>query len=110
MTTEHFLVTGAFGCIGASVVATLLKEGTPTTLFDIANNPHRMRLLMNEEEIGRVNFIQGDITQLEALERVVQENGITHIIHLAALQASALLQGKALFGSRRQCGGHGECL
>lgn len=86
MTTEHFLVTGAFGCLGASVVATLIKEGTPTTVFDIANNPHRMRLLMNEEEIGRVNFVQGDITQLEAVERVVQENSITHIIHLAALQ------------------------
>lgn len=86
MTTQHFLVTGAFGCIGASVVASLIKEGTTTTVFDIANNAHRMRLLMNEEEIGRVNFVQGDITELEAVERVVKENGISHIIHLAALQ------------------------
>jgi nucleoside-diphosphate-sugar epimerase len=84
--TEHFLVTGAMGCIGAWVVRNLAKEGTPVTVFDLADNPHRLKLIMEADELARVRFIKDDITELSAVEKAVGEGGVTHIIHLAALQ------------------------
>ena len=83
---ERFLVTGALGCIGAWVVRVLVQEGVPTTLLDIAGNPHRLRLIMTEDELARVSFVSGDITDLATVERTVRDSGTTQIIHLAGLQ------------------------
>ncbi|NDJ52230.1 MAG: SDR family NAD(P)-dependent oxidoreductase [Chloroflexi bacterium] len=81
---EHFFVTGAMGCIGAWVVRDLVQDGAEVTAFDLATDTHRLKLIMSEEELGRVNFIKGDITDTAAVEEAVQP--ATHIIHLAALQ------------------------
>ena len=84
--SEHFLVTGAMGCIGAWTIKQLLDEGAAVTTFDLVDNPYRLRLVMDDPDIDKVNFVQGDITDFEQFERAVVDNGITHIIHLAALQ------------------------
>jgi nucleoside-diphosphate-sugar epimerase len=86
MAQEHFLVTGALGCIGAWVVRELTLAGTPVTVFDVAGNPHRLKLILDDEQIARVNMVTGDIRDDAAVERAVRESGATHIIHLAALQ------------------------
>ena len=87
MSNEHrYLVTGALGCIGAWVVRHLVKAGSPTTVFDLANDPHRMKLIMSEEELGQVRFISGDITDLQAVEAAFAESRATQVIHLAGLQ------------------------
>jgi nucleoside-diphosphate-sugar epimerase len=86
MAEERFFVTGAMGCIGAWVVRNLVREGVPTTVFDVAGNPHRLKLIMSADELQRVNFVTGDVTDLDKVERVVKETGTTHIIHLAGLQ------------------------
>ncbi len=83
---EHFLVTGALGCLGAWVVRNLVHEGIPTTILDVGGSMHRLRLIMNDDEVGQAQFINGDITDLATVEKVVNESGATHIIHLAALQ------------------------
>ncbi len=84
MSNERFLVTGAMGCIGAWVVRQLVREGGETAVFDLSTDPKRMRLLMNDDELAKVQFIQGDITDLDAVHGAVQ--GATHVIHLAGLQ------------------------
>jgi UDP-glucuronate 4-epimerase len=86
VTQERFLVTGALGCIGAWVVRCLVREDVPVTTFDLAGNPHRLRLIMDDDELARVQFIAGDITDLDALERAIGETGTTRLIHLAGLQ------------------------
>jgi UDP-glucuronate 4-epimerase len=86
MTQERFLVTGAMGCIGAWVVRVLVREGISTTVLDIAGNPHRLKLIMNDDELSRVNFVNGDITDLPTVERAIQDGGINRVIHLAGLQ------------------------
>jgi UDP-glucuronate 4-epimerase len=86
MPEERFLVTGALGCIGAWVVRRLVQEGVATTVLDIAGNPHRLKLIMNDDELARVHFVAGDITELNTVERTVRDSGTTHIIHLAGLQ------------------------
>ena len=86
MSDERFLVTGAFGCIGTWVVCDLVRAGVAVTALDLGGEPARWPLAMSDDEIGRVRRRQGDITDLEQVERVLDEDGITHVIHLAALQ------------------------
>ena len=86
MTKEHFLVTGGLGCIGAWVVRNLVRERTQVTIFDMAGDPHRLRLILSSAELKEVNFLTGDISDLNAVKSAVEESRVSHIIHLAALQ------------------------
>ncbi len=85
MSEPRFLVTGAHGCVGAWVVHELLADGRPVTTFDLSTEPRRLRLLLGDRA-DEVPHVAGDITDLAALERALDEHGITHVIHLAALQ------------------------
>jgi nucleoside-diphosphate-sugar epimerase len=86
MPNDRFLITGALGCIGAWTVRNLVREETPVVVFDLASDPRRLKLIMSDDELARVTFVTGDITDLEALERALDDHAITHVIHLAALQ------------------------
>ena len=86
MTDERFLVTGSLGCVGAWTVRELVREGTPVIGFDLGANKRRLAQILNPEELERATLVTGDITDLAALERVLDEHGITNVIHLAALQ------------------------
>lgn len=83
---ERVLVTGSAGCLGAWAVRELVHEGTPVTAFDISGDAHRLRLLLDEDELSRVTFRRGDIRDGAEVESAVREDGVTHIVHLAALQ------------------------
>ncbi len=84
--SDRFLVTGALGCIGAWTCRLLVDEGVPVTAFDLGSDPHRLRLIMQPQELDRIDFVTGDITELEAVERALAEHEITNVVHLAALQ------------------------
>ena len=84
--SERYLVTGALGCIGAWTVRTLVKEQVPVVAFDLAGDRKRLRLIMSDEELARVTFVMGDITDGESIGRALDEHGTTNLIHLAALQ------------------------
>lgn len=86
MTNERFLVTGALGCIGAWVVRNLIHEGISTAIFDLASDPRRLRLILTEAELARVQMLSGDISDLSAVEHALKETKATHVLHLAALQ------------------------
>jgi nucleoside-diphosphate-sugar epimerase len=75
-----FLVTGAYGCIGAWTVAELVADGHDVVSFDLSSEPRRLRLLTDAE----VTHVAGDVTKAEDVERAF--DGVTHVIHLAALQ------------------------
>lgn len=79
-------MTGALGCIGAWVVRHLVSEGAPVAVLDLASNPHRLRLILSDEELARVQFIAGDITDLATVEAALKDSAATHVIHLAGLQ------------------------
>jgi nucleoside-diphosphate-sugar epimerase len=84
--SERFLVTGALGCIGAWTTRLLVREGTPVVALDAASDRRRLELVLTDDELERVTFVHGDITDLAAVDRVLDEHGITHVVHLAALQ------------------------
>jgi nucleoside-diphosphate-sugar epimerase len=83
---ERFLVTGALGCIGAWTVRELVHEGTPVVGFDLGRDHRRLAQIMAPDDLDRVTFVVGDITDLASIERAIDEHGITNVIHLAALQ------------------------
>jgi nucleoside-diphosphate-sugar epimerase len=84
-----FLVTGAHGFIGAWVVKRLLAAGERVVRFDASADARRLRLVMDEDEIARARLVAGDITEADALPPLVEEFGVTHVIHLAGLQVPA---------------------
>lgn len=83
---ERFLVTGAMGCIGAWTVKQLCDEGVAVWTYDLPGTPHRWRLIMDDATIARVGVVAGDIADERLFERTVVDKGITHLVHLAALQ------------------------
>lgn len=83
--SERFLITGALGCIGAWTARALVREGIPVVAFDLGTSRHRLELIMSSEELEQVLFVTGDITDLDALGRVLDDHEITNVIHLAAM-------------------------
>jgi len=81
---ERWLVTGALGCIGAWTCATLVRQGAQVTAFDLGDNLGRLRLVATPHEIDGIDFVQGDLTVPDDLDRALE--GATHVVHLAALQ------------------------
>jgi UDP-glucose 4-epimerase len=86
---KKFLVTGAKGFIGAWTVKNLVERGDRPYLLDLDTDAHRLRALLSPEQMQAFTFIRGDVTSFEDVERAVAQNGITHIIHFAALQVPA---------------------
>jgi nucleoside-diphosphate-sugar epimerase len=82
---ERFLVTGALGCIGAWATRQLVREDVPVVTFDLGSDRRRLELVMAPGELARVTSVVGDVTELDALERVLDEHAITHVVHLAAM-------------------------
>ncbi len=80
---EHFLVTGADGCIGAWTVRLLLDEGAEVATFDLGANDNRHRLIAGG---ARLDFrrVVGDIVDRSAVVDAMA--GVDRVIHLAALQ------------------------
>jgi nucleoside-diphosphate-sugar epimerase len=81
-----FLVTGAFGCIGAWVVKRLLAAGERPVVYDLGDDPWRLRMIVGPERLQEVVMVRGDIADREAITDVVERHGIARIIHLAAWQ------------------------
>ena len=80
------LLTGGYGCIGAWIVRNLLARGDEALIYDLREDPRRLRLIMSEEQVRQARFLEGDVTDLPTLRRAIAEHGVTHIVHLAGLQ------------------------
>jgi UDP-glucuronate 4-epimerase len=80
------LVTGALGCVGAWTLKALLDDGEDPVGYDLGGDDSRLRLVLAEDELARVTLVSGDVTDVDALGRALDEDEITHVVHLAALQ------------------------
>jgi nucleoside-diphosphate-sugar epimerase len=93
------LLTGGYGCIGSWIARNLLQRGDQVWIYDLKEDPRRLRLILDEERVGQVRFVPGDVTDLAGLRQAIDAHGITHLIHLAGLQVP-VCRADPLLGAR----------
>jgi nucleoside-diphosphate-sugar epimerase len=79
------LVTGAQGCIGAWVVKQLLEAGAQVISYDTGSEHPRLPLIASGLDSSRLRSEIGQIEDAPRLASIVASNGVTHIVHLAAV-------------------------
>lgn len=84
--SDTYLVTGGMGCIGAWTLHHLRLQDKHAICFDLSEDRHRLDLLMSRDEQEQILFVKGDLTDPAQVKGVFEAQGITHVIHLAALQ------------------------
>lgn len=80
------LLTGGYGCIGSWIAQQLLERGDEVFIYDLKADPRRLHLILANEQIGRIVYVPGDVTDLQTLRRALDDHAVTHVIHLAGLQ------------------------
>jgi len=80
------LLTGGYGCIGSWITRNLLERGDQVWIYDLKEDLHRLRLILHDEQIIKIGFVRGDVTDLDGLKRAFADHQITHVVHLAGLQ------------------------
>ena len=76
---QNILITGGAGYIGSHIVEQLIKVNKNIIILD--NLKNGFKLLIHK----KVKFIKGDILNTKLVEKIIQENKITTIMHLAGL-------------------------
>jgi nucleoside-diphosphate-sugar epimerase len=92
---ERFLVTGAYGCIGAWTVRQLLREGVDVIGVDASDDDHRVRELLGDGEVAAARFLKADVSDPARLADLFALEP-THVIHLAALQVPGCRENPVL--------------
>ena len=82
----HVLLTGGYGCIGSWIIRNLLERGAQAWVYDLKHDPRRLALILSHEQLQRVGYLAGDVTDLENIKSALRMHAITHVIHLAGLQ------------------------
>jgi nucleoside-diphosphate-sugar epimerase len=77
---SNFVVTGGAGFIGSNIVEELLKQGHRVKVIDNLSTGYEKNLDSMKE---KVEFVQGDITDLELLKK--EFAGFDYVLHQAAL-------------------------
>ena len=72
------LITGGAGYIGSHIVERLIKKKNDIIILDNLETGHKK--LINKE----AKFIKGDIKDIKLVKKIIIENNIKTIIHLAA--------------------------
>jgi nucleoside-diphosphate-sugar epimerase len=80
------LLTGGYGCIGSWILKHLLQRGEGVWVYDLREDTRRLRQLVSDDLVSKVDFVQGDVTDLDAVRRAIDRYSITHVLHLAGLQ------------------------
>ena len=81
-----YFITGAQGCIGSWIVKALVERGDTAVVFDRSDDARRLSAIIEEEDLQRVHFILGDITDREGVLSGLESSEAEHVIHLAGLQ------------------------
>ena len=50
------LLTGGYGCIGSWIVRHLLARGDQAWIYDLKEDPHRLRLILDDKQVRRVGW------------------------------------------------------
>ena len=84
--SENYFITGAQGCIGSWIVKALIERGDTAVVFDRSADSRRLSAIMSDEDLAKVRFITGDITEGASVLSALDESEAANVIHLAGLQ------------------------
>ena len=62
------------GCLGAWAAKAVLEDGDEPVGYDLGDATHRLELILSADERERLTLVRGDITDLEALGRTLDEH------------------------------------
>ncbi len=85
--TKHILITGIAGFIGFHVASQLAARGDRVYGYDNFNPYYTPKLKHAREDLLKKQGIEvttGDVCDFIALNKIIDEKKITHIVHLAA--------------------------
>ena len=84
----NVLVTGGTGYIGSHTVVELIESGYEPIIIDNLSNS-KIEVLDKLEKITgkRVKFYQNDVCDMEALNKIFDENDIEAVMHFAGYKA-----------------------
>ncbi len=74
---KNILVTGAFGLVGSNLVPALCRKFGAENIFSLGNKT------IPDDFKG--NLVKGDVRDKEALKKIIEDNKITEVYHLAGL-------------------------
>ena len=63
------LMTGGYGCIGTWIAKKLCEAGERVWIFDLKEDTHRLDLVLDEKHKSAITFLQGDVSDVDALRR-----------------------------------------
>ena len=87
MNRKNVLITGGYGCIGAETAKWLLKNSDAAIVICSRNvSSDRSERVFHNADRSRLTFIEADVSDQSRLQQILTEQGITHVVHLAALQ------------------------
>jgi nucleoside-diphosphate-sugar epimerase len=87
--SERYFMTGALGCIGAWVVKHLVERGDVPVVFDSGRGRRRIEAIVASDDLARVEFVAGDVTDGKAVHAALDASRARRVIHLAGLQVPA---------------------
>jgi len=83
MANNKILVTGGAGYIGSHTIINLLNDNKEIVIFDNLENGH-IETVRTLQQVGNVEFIKGDLRNLEDVEQVFEKYNIDAVVHFAA--------------------------
>ena len=84
--SKTYFITGAQGCIGSWIVKALVERGDAPVVFDRSDDARRLSAIIHEDDLARVQFATGDITDKQVVLQALEKANAQHVIHLAGLQ------------------------
>lgn len=79
------LVTGSQGCIGSWVVKRLIEAGHSVMTFDVNDSVARLEMIAGKALAAKADRRVGRIEGTTAMKSLIRDEGITHVVHLAAV-------------------------
>lgn len=79
---KAIFITGINGFIGSNLAKFLLKKNAK--IFGLIRKIDKKTLLFYEKLDNHIKLFQGDVTDIRLIKRIINEENIKHIFHLAA--------------------------
>jgi CDP-glucose 4,6-dehydratase len=79
---KNVLITGYEGFLGSHLTKALINYGANVVGLDIVT--HRRHTILLDEDLDKIKIIKGSVENISLVERIIKENKIEFIFHLAA--------------------------